>query len=255
MIRLPADLQASAWLHGASAFTTLRTQFGAPLLWQEHLARLAATCAFLGLPDPRRDAEGVLNDIPLLPEGRLRLTVSEGGAWWSFGALPPAPSAPVSVLLGGVQVHPQLAAHKTGNYWPYLLAGQEARAHGVFEALLRDADGHFVDGGRTGFLLQLGGELLVPQGGLPSVTRAALLREWSGPWRETRVTKEQLLRAERLWLTGSGVGVLPVGRVRWQGGEQRFEAPWPEVHHPALKPPKSQSGAGELGSASAPGLL
>ena len=67
MLPLLPAAQTSAFLHGASAFTTVRIQptqsrHGAALLWPEHLARLSGTCAFLGLPAPAPD-------LPALPAG------------------------------------------------------------------------------------------------------------------------------------------------------------------------------------------
>ena len=84
---LPQELDHPAWLHGLSAFTTVRTRRGKPLLWPAHLARLRRTCAFLGLPVPA-------NVLPMLdpwPWGLLRVTVTEGGTFWTYRPLAPGP--------------------------------------------------------------------------------------------------------------------------------------------------------------------
>jgi 4-amino-4-deoxychorismate lyase len=237
---LSSAFRASAWLHGATAFTTVRTQFGQPLLWPEHLARLAHTCTVLGLPDPVPAAEDVLSQLDPLPEGRLRLTAHAGGLAWQHERLTPLQVEPegVRLWLSDVQVHPQLAAHKTGNYLPYLLAGRQATDHGCFEALLTDAAGCVVDGSRSSLVLELGGRLIVPFGGLPGVTRAAWLAEWGRPFGTRPVTVADLQAASQLWLAGSGIGVVPVREIQAEGWSRMLTTAWPEVRHPALRPPK-----------------
>lgn len=225
---LAPEVQAPAWLLGESAFTTLRTWNGEALLWEGHLARLRGTCAWLGLPDPERE-------VPRLEGqgwGLLRVTVTAEGTFWSRRPLAPGPrpEGGVTVRLTGAQVHPQLAAHKTGNYLPYLLAGRAAA--GTFEGWLTDGAGNVVDGSRTSPLLELGGQLVVPSGGLPSVTRAAFL---AGQAVETRpVAVTELPRVTRAWVCGSGVGVVPVRRIVGEGWGVDLPAEWPAVADRAL---------------------
>ena len=229
---LPAELSGPATLHGLSAFSTVRTRHGRPLLLQEHLGRLAATCAFLGLPAP--DSE--LPALAALPWGLLRLTVTADGTFWSQRELHPltVPAQGAQVWLSGIQVHPQLGRHKTGNYLPYLLAGREAEARGAFEALLTDHLGQPVDGSRSGLLLRLGSEYLMPDGGLPSLTRAAWLDELGRETNVVPVSTGLLAQAQHVWLCGAGMGVVPVSRIAGDGWKQAYLADWPATQHPAL---------------------
>jgi 4-amino-4-deoxychorismate lyase len=232
---LPAELGNAATLHGLSAFTTVRTLAACPLLLPEHLARLEATCAYLGLPTP----ETRLPRLEPLPWGLLRLTVTADGSFWNHRPLLP-PVIPVDgavVRLTGQQVHPQLGRHKTGNYLPYLLARREAEAHGAFEGLLIGGAGHVADGSRSGLLLRLGGEYLVPEGGLPSVTCAAWLAELGSGENVVPISLEVLAQAQHVWLCGSGVGVVPVGRIAGTGWTHTYPADWPQTRHPALVVP------------------
>ncbi|MDL2344713.1 aminotransferase class IV [Deinococcus sp. MIMF12] len=225
---LPSGAQAPAWLLGESAFTTVRTWDGVPLLWPQHLARLRGTCEVLGLPTP----EAELPRLDTVGWGLLRVTVTAEGTFWSRRPLAPGPrpEAGVAVRLTGVQVHPQLAGHKTGSYLPYLLAGRAAA--GAFEGWLTDGAGHVVDGGRTSPLLELDGRLVVPSGGLPGVTRAAYL---TGHFFETRpVAVTELAQVTRAWICGSGVGVVPVRRLMGEGWEVDLPAGWPAVTDRAL---------------------
>lgn len=227
---LPPGVQAPAWLLGESAFTTLRTWDGAPLLWEAHLARLRGTCAWLGLPDP----DEALPPLDRTGWGLLRVTVTAEGTFHSWRPLAPGPrpAGGVAVQLTGIQVHPQLAEHKTGSSLPYLLAGRAAAAAGAFEGWLTDGAGHLVDGSRTAPLLELDGRLVVPSGGLPGVTRAAFL---AGRAAETRpVGVAELPRVSRAWVCGSGVGVVPVRRIEGEGWSVDLPAEWPAVTDRAL---------------------
>lgn len=227
---LPPELDTGAWLHGVTAFTTVRTHRGLPLLWAAHLARLAATCAWLGLPAP----EGEPPALDPLPWGLLRLTATPEGLFWSHRPLQPGsrPAGGVRVRVTDVQVHPQLAAHKTGNALPYRLAGRAAERAGAFEGWLRDGAGNVVDGSRTSPLLELGGRLVVPSGGLPGITRAHFLR---GRAFEARpVSVAELARVTRAWVCGSGAGVVPVRELVGEGWQRSLPALWPNVTDPAL---------------------
>ncbi len=211
-----------------TAFTTVRTRRGQPLLWHAHLERLNQTCTFLGLPAP--DA-----DLPTLepwPWGLLRVTVEAEGTFWTHRPLTPGPcpAGGVRVRLTDIQIHPQLAAHKTGNYLPYRVAMQ--RAGDAFEGWLIGPDNTLADGSRTAPLLEMGGHLVAPAGGLPSVTRAAFLegREWSG----RQVHCAELPSVTRAWICGSGVGIVPVREIVGEGWKVTLPVKWFQTDHPAL---------------------
>ncbi|QLG10838.1 aminotransferase class IV [Deinococcus sp. D7000] len=225
---LPPELESPTWLHGLTAFTTVRTHQGEPLLWPAHLARLRQTCAVLGLPAPDAD----LPTLELWPWGLLRVTVGAEGTFWGHRPLTPGPrpEGGVRVRLTDIQVHPQLAAHKTGNYLPYRLA--MGRAGDAFEGWLVGPEGTLADGSRTSPLLELGGQWIVPAGGLPSVTRAAFLegRDWS----ERQVHPSELHNVTRAWICGSGVGVVPVWGIVGEGLSLNLPVEWPRTENAAL---------------------
>jgi len=231
--------RSSALLHGLSAFTTVRVQDGVPLLWDRHLERLSSTCALLELPEP--DFAQHLEHLShiALSDALYRLTVTQEGSYGLYRALEPASLSPVTVWLSEMQIHSQLAAHKTGNYLPYALASREAERQNCFEALLRSKNGaHVVDGSRSALLLERGGHFIVPQGGLPSVTRDAFL-ELHGlqGTLEQLITLEDLRKVEHVWLLGSGMGMRAVKRVRWHTGEMDFTVRAFENLEPPFLPP------------------
>lgn len=222
---LPAGLDDAAWLHGASAFSTVRTRQGTALNWPAHWARLAGTCAFLGLPAPETE----LPALEAFAWGLLRVTVTAGGTFALHRPLTPGPRpvAGIRVVLTDIQPHPQLAAHKTGNYLPYRLAAQQAAAAGAFEGWLLDANGHVVDGSRTSPLLELGGRLVLPAGGLPGLTRAAFV---DGQEFETRpVNAAELPQVTRAWICGAGVGIVPVQEIMGPGLRLQLPVQWPKT--------------------------
>jgi len=231
--------RSSALLHGLSAFTTVRVQDGVPLLWDRHLERLSGTCALLELPEP--DSTQHLEHLShiALADALYRLTVTEEGSYGLYRTLEPASLSPVTVWLGELQVHGQLAAHKTGNYLPYALAAREAERRDCFEALLRSRSGtHVADGSRSALLLERNGRFIVPQGGLPSVTRDAFLElHGSQGALEQLITLEDLRKVEHLWLLGSGIGMRAVERVRWHTGVFEFTVKAFENLEPPFLPP------------------
>ena len=235
MKSLPPELDQPAALHGLSAFTTVRTHWGEALLWPAHLERLENTCAFLDLPPP----EAELPELDALPWGLLRVTVTGTGTYAHHRPLLPPAVQPTGAgaLLSRIQVHPQLGRHKTGNYLPYTLAQRDAERAGFFEGLLIDRSGNAVDGTRTGLLLRVGGRYLVPDGGLPSITRAALLTELGAEAQAAPISSILLQQAERLWLCGSGVGVVPVVYLKADDWAKDYEAEWVAQENMALKMP------------------
>ena len=87
-----------------------------------------------------------------------------------------------------------------------------------------------MDGSRTSPLLEIGGELVVPAGGLPSVTRAAYLL---GRPHDTRpVHARDLSQVTRAWLCGSGTGLVPIHRI--DGHTDDLPVHWPASDDPAF---------------------
>ncbi|WP_293913983.1 aminotransferase class IV [Deinococcus sp.] len=229
---LPPELNHPAWLHGLSAFTSVRLHWGAPQFWPMHRARLAATCALLGLSPP--------GELEIPPEAAaaeftlLRLTVTDAGQFVSWRPLGSRASGGVHVHVGGQQVHPQWGAHKTGNYLPYVLALREARRVGAFEGLLTDGAGRVVDGSRSSLLIRSGGEILEPVGGLDGVTRSVFIQENAEHWRREALSLYDVQTAEALWLCGSGIGVRPVSQLSGDGWALNFEPEAVRSEQPGL---------------------
>lgn len=215
----PADgARLGPWaLHGATVFTTIRVEEGAPALLERHLARLADHARALGVDHPGDDA--IVRDLHAASSagGRLlvRLTLGDGIRLAQARPLEP-PSADVyangaRAIVTARRIHPDLGRYKTGNHLPYRLAAADAAEAGAFEGLLLDPDGNVVDGSRTSPILVSGDDLVILEGGLDGITREAVAIEARALGFDVRRERRSRLDGQLL-LAGSGVGLVPAGR-------------------------------------------
>ncbi|HDY65092.1 MAG TPA: hypothetical protein ENH84_02520, partial [Phycisphaerae bacterium] len=148
------------FLHGASAFTTMRAHNGVVFGFERHLARLADTVRLLGLKVGATGGELVdgmyaVLDANDLREARCRITLTPGPpeearsgdgspAPTTLITAVPLPDYPAWWYQKGISVvvtsFKQIGGdptfgHKTGCYLPRILARQEAAAKGTEDAL------------------------------------------------------------------------------------------------------------------------
>ncbi|GEM47144.1 aminotransferase class IV [Deinococcus cellulosilyticus] len=224
---------------GHCVYTTLRIHAHQLLYWDGHMERLKSSMDFFGMqPEIHPELKSWI-EAQTLEQGLCRITVTETEVMVSFRGFKPIPEK-ITVMLTDQVVHPVLGLHKTGNHLPYALAAKEVQQSGAFEGLMWDASEQFVvDGTRAGFLLQKNGLFFQPLGGLPSVTRDAALREMGIQAEHVWVTREDLFSADRLWLCGSGMGILPVDTLKDQGEERNFTSSPLPVRSVGLIPPRA----------------
>lgn len=130
---------------------TLRLEDGR--WWQEgaHLARLAASAAYFGRPDPVPVARTALAEVAArCPEGRWRVRLVaglEGRVQTEVTALPATPSDPMSLILAAEPVDGDdvLLAHKTTWRQPYEAHRRRAAELGADDALLWNARGEITE--------------------------------------------------------------------------------------------------------------
>ncbi len=159
---------------------TMRVEDGHVALLELHLARMAASAAFLGsafYADAARAAVDVAAASATLP-CRLRLLSSPSGALAvQLSPLPHAPTAPVEVVLTPLPVPATdwRLRHKTTDRAFYDAA---RRTSGAFECLFVAPDGALTEGSFTTLFVPRDGKLLTPPlslGLLPGVLRQSLL--------------------------------------------------------------------------------
>ncbi|HEX9284485.1 MAG TPA: branched-chain-amino-acid transaminase [Nitrospirales bacterium] len=233
------------FLYGDGVFETMRAYHGKVLLLTDHLARLERSASTLGLSLPvnrERLADLVRETLTRnrLQEAYLRLTVSRGPG--EIGLDPALCKAPTLVIIAkpfqpypdsfythGVSV---MIAHtrrnspeaipphvKSLNYLNNLLAKMEATAAGAHEALLLNHHGELTEGTTSNVFVVRDGRLRTPAidcGILAGLTRGVILlvaRDLEITTEETRLTTEDLYRADECFLTNTTQEVLPVTQV------------------------------------------
>jgi branched-subunit amino acid aminotransferase/4-amino-4-deoxychorismate lyase len=235
--------------HGLGLFETLRTVRGAAPLLPRHLARMTRSAEELGLPfDPTAlpDQEAIRRLLAangMTGDAMIRITLSggtsEGGratVWMRSAPLPPpAPSDGAVIGFAGLRFDlDPLARHKTLNYWSRRLAYEQGRAQGADEVLFQFRGGYW-EGSRTN-LFVIRRKALATSGldgpVLPGIMRALVLElapavglepvlaEWG-------ISRDQLLRADEVFLTNAVRGIIPVGRIMDSLSPQQLSAPGP----------------------------
>jgi branched-chain amino acid aminotransferase len=232
------SISDAGFLHGASAFTTMRAHHGVVFRLGRHLSRLLETMDLLGLRTDAtadglaRAAQTVLT-ANALTEARVRITLTSG----SVGAdrptalitADPLPEYPPEWYEKGVSVvvssfrqagGDPTYGYKTGCYLPRVLARQEAAAKGAEEALWYTVDNRLAEACFCNVFLVRGGQVYTPPRDtpvLPGVVRE-VVREFCAQLGlkhhdDQALTVREMLRAEEMFLTSSCTGIRPVVRV------------------------------------------
>ncbi|WP_353673171.1 aminotransferase class IV [Synechocystis sp. LKSZ1] len=149
------SIQEPALLYGATLFTTLRVyhqSLSHPLThWPQHRQRLQTSLQQFAWPEPDwlevEAAASTLGSHYTV----LRITVLPDGRPWIIGRELPADLATkqqqgIQAWLANLpHLRRPLADHKTGNYLSAWLALQTAQGQGASEAILVDADQHWLE--------------------------------------------------------------------------------------------------------------
>ncbi|SFN39855.1 4-amino-4-deoxychorismate lyase [Formivibrio citricus] len=248
---LPADslpLADRAIQFGDGVFRTIKLVDGGLAFWKRHYTKLCADCVALGIVPP--EETDVLADIRTLlnrsgwRSATVKLIVTRGESARGYAIPPdihpnriaqiaPLPAYPSSLYRDGARVRlcnvragwqPALAGVKHLNRLENVLARQEWSDPAIQEGLLLDRDGHVLEGVMSNVLVKLDGQLVTPLldgGGVAGVMREVALeaaRRLGWPVAERALTLDELLRAERVWLSNSLIGLVPVSVLdaqRW----------------------------------------
>lgn len=227
-----------SFLYGDGLFETMLIAKGIPFRWSQHLARLEAGAAFLGICLPfgpselNRHATKLIQDNGM-SDGLLRLTLSRGTG--RRGYSPTGANAPVVVMsvheLAGpasaelldwtlkisdlrLPADQALAQFKTCNKLTQVMARSQAERAGADEALLPNTEGFIVEGASSNLFWIEAGTVYTPPlagGVLSGVTRSVVLelcRTLGLPVQERSVTASQLARSEGIFLSLSSAGVV-----------------------------------------------
>lgn len=233
----PAD---RGFLLGDGLFETMRAYGGRPFRLADHLARLEAGAARIGLelPDDLRDAVAVTLEANDLDNAAVRITVSRGVT--GPGLTPPLEAEPTVLVTarayrpraewythgiaanfasGRLDEHRASAGLKQLGYLDGVLALREARAAGAEDALLLDTEGHVAEAAASNLFVVVGGVLRTPPlscGILPGITRAVVLELAAArglATREEPLTPATVSTAEEAFLTSSLRELVPLTRL------------------------------------------
>ena len=234
---------------GDGLFETVLVRDGAPVLWAEHMTRLAQGCARAGLPAPDPDfvweaARRALAGAPRRAALRLSWSAGSGGRGVDRPAAPtprlvaqaaaaPAPQGSVSLATAAVRRNEGSPASrlKTLAYLDNVLARAEARAAGADEALMLNNRGEVACAAVANLFWLQDGVLYTPAldcGVLAGVMRAALVeRARASGWavEEAKAPRSALDKIEALFLTNSLVGLRPVSALDGKPAPQADLAP------------------------------
>lgn len=233
--------------YGDGCFETVRIVANKAILWTEHLTRLKRACSALNLPVDfellKSEVSGLLQAQELV-DAVLRISISRGQG--GRGYTPPTAPECTRVLQlfefiessaqGGASVYlcqhrlssnRQLAGIKHLNRLDQVLASAEIPV-GFDEGLCMSQEGFLVEGCKSNMILVLNDELLTPQldsCGVEGLMLNFLADDFSRKGRamaRKRITLDQLLAADEIFLCNSVFGVWPVVRV----GSEEDQAAW-----------------------------
>lgn len=238
------------FLYGDSVYEVVRTYGGVPFELEAHLARLDRSAQLIGLSLPmplerigaelRRTVDATGN-----PESYARVIATRGSG--EIGLDPGLARDGRLIIIAKELVTPPPEAYergvklalvdrrrnealdpraKTGNYLNNVLAMQQAKARGAYEALMLDARGRITEAATANLFLVKAGELSTPPlavGILEGVTRGvviALARGLGIPVHERELVPDDLFSADEAFITSTTRELVPVVAV-WQGEVER----------------------------------
>lgn len=234
--------------YGDGLFETMAVRGGRPLLWAEHMARLALGCTKLGIPVPseRQLAMETKAVCDGLGEAVVKVIVTRGPG--ARGYRVPDPVTPTRIVMAsprpaypernvteGVSVricttrlacNPVLAGIKHLNRLEQIMARREWNDESVAEGLMLDMDDNVVEGIMSNVFLVKDGTMTTPdlsRCGVAGIMRGRIInlaKELQLPLVIRTVTLAMVREADELFLTNSLVGIWPIRQVE----QQSFQA-------------------------------
>jgi branched-chain amino acid aminotransferase len=229
-----------SFLYGDGVFETVLIRNGRPFRLAEHIDRLRASADYLRITAPASsgDLSNLVCDLVRrneLAAGFVRIVVSRGSGYPASD--PRNASRPTLVLLAqeqppvvvgeeGLRVIVAKTTRtppesldpraKTNNYGNHIVAKLEAISAGADDAILLDTSGRVAELPGSNIFATSRGRLVTPPEGnlLNGITRAALLElaregdiESLVDVAEEHLTREDLLSADEVFVSGTGTGL------------------------------------------------
>jgi branched-chain amino acid aminotransferase len=254
--RAQVSVRNPSFRHGEGIFETLRGRGERAFRTQCHLDRLRASAAALRwrLPWPAAELQQALCTAlraNALSESRVRIHASPGASDGSacepvlLVEVEPFVAVPEEVRQAGValQLWPYrrsrqggiLSRAKTASYLENLLARRAAREDGAHDALFVTDEGLVSETACANVFAVLHGKMRTPplEGGvLAGVTRQVVLETGAAGAREETLTLNDLHTADEIFITSTGVEILPV--ISLDGARVGNGAPGPVAREVGL---------------------
>lgn len=224
------------FLYGDGLFEAVRIFNGKPFRWAQHMQRLRQGAQFLKIKLPFPPGELLAAALKLIaknkmPDSVLRLVLSRGAGTPGYSprdakkptvamVLRPAPdskkAAQWKLITSSFRLpaNDPLAAFKTCNKLPQVLAKAEADAAGANEALLTNTNGFVVEAASSNLFWVKGRAIYTAPlmaGILPGVTREVVFEiaaRLKIPVRETNIRCKELARVDGIFLSLSSFGIV-----------------------------------------------
>ncbi len=230
-------------LHGVGLFETMRSYEGVIYRLEDHLERMFHSAEELGfiVTQKREEVAGwldVLLEANDLQDARIRLTMTRGSLrevseenpgqsviFATATTMTPYPAElyqrGMTVIVSDYRQNPAdpTVRHKTLNYFSRLAALQEAQKKQAGEAIWLTTENQLAEGSISNVFLVKEETLLTPPLDtpvLPGITRKVVLElaeENDIAWKEEKLTIQDLLGAEEVFLTNSIMELMPVCRI------------------------------------------
>jgi len=227
--------------HGVGLFEVICCYHGRPFRLNDHLARLEDSAKTLGLvvPAQPKQFERAIEKLLAaneLGDARVRITVTGGsvrvGIHLGAQSAPnvlitagPAAAPPAEVYADGVGVvlsdyrvssRDPIIRHKTISYLSRLTALKRAQQARMADALWFSDEGYLVGGSVANVFVVRDDIIHTPPLDLPVIPGIArkvvieLAADLQFPLRETRLSMQEMLEAQEMFLTNTVIEVLPV---------------------------------------------
>jgi aminodeoxychorismate lyase len=231
---------SSAVLYGRGVFTTLAVYNSKPFLWSKHWQRLAAHAAKLDIDHTGCTEKSVgeavtkLIAVNQVKDGRARVTLlaRSGRDFWK-AKLPSTRKTDLLIMTGDahrvsangvslavspyrVSTFSPLTGIKSLNYLDHVLAREEARRRDFEEAVVLNERGEIVSATTANIFWAKNGTVHTPNlstGALAGITRECVIdiaNKHFVPLVEGVYEMADLVDADEIFLTSSGIGVAPV---------------------------------------------
>ena len=240
------SIQDRGFHYGDGLFETIAFVNQQPVLWEQHYQRLSSGCQILGIQCPTESE--LRNDITKLneatvdnPDSVLKIIVTRGDSDRGYKVaqesksnvvllLSTYPKYPPQYWHEGINVrlckttlstHTQLAGLKHLNRLEQVLARQEW-CDEFQEGLISDDKGYLVEGVMSNLFIVKNKSIITPcidKAGVDGIMRNVVLNlcESNGIIaKQDKLSSEQVLDADEVFLTNSIIGIWPVNRIDTQ---------------------------------------